>query len=102
MSIAIKKAQSNLHLELNGCQHRVDQPFFHHIIGGVGVLVPPSPEGTLGRTLPAMRGTEDCPRAKATIVTVHQANFKRSKCLSSLAAAMVVEATEEVGRWGDV
>ncbi|KAF9801540.1 hypothetical protein IEO21_10085 [Rhodonia placenta] len=71
-------------------------------IGGVGVSMSPCQEGTLVMTLPATRGTEDCPRAKTAVVTVRRVNFGRSECSSGLVAATAVEATEEVWWRGDV
>ncbi|EED85948.1 predicted protein [Postia placenta Mad-698-R] len=51
---------------------------------------------------PAAGGMEDGPGVEAVVVAVRQVDFGGNKCVSSLTAAMMVEALEET-RWeGDV
>ncbi|EED85789.1 predicted protein [Postia placenta Mad-698-R] len=83
--VSIEQAKCNLHLEFDGGQRRVDQPGRQR-----------------ERTLLATRGMKDCLQTKATIVTVHWANFTRNECSSGLAAATAVKTIEEARRRGDV
>ncbi|OSX56531.1 hypothetical protein POSPLADRAFT_1160116, partial [Postia placenta MAD-698-R-SB12] len=92
----------NLHLELDSGEGSVDLPF-SHCIGGGGVSMSPCHEERVqGLTLPVAGRTEDSPGVEAVVVAIHQVDFEGSECVSSLTAAMAVEAMEEVWRWSDI
>ncbi|EED78860.1 predicted protein [Postia placenta Mad-698-R] len=83
--IIIEETEGNLNLQLDGREGRVDRPGWQQ-----------------ERTLSATRGTKDCMRTEATVVTVHRANFARNECSSGLAAVTTVKTIEEARRRGDV
>ncbi|EED77787.1 predicted protein [Postia placenta Mad-698-R] len=84
VGVSIEQAKCDLHLEFDGGQRRVDQPGRQR-----------------ERTLSATRGTKDCLRTKATVVTVRRADFSGNECLSGLTAATAVKSVEEARRQGD-
>ncbi|OSX64578.1 hypothetical protein POSPLADRAFT_1138689, partial [Postia placenta MAD-698-R-SB12] len=99
--ITIKEAKGNLDLQLDGGEGRVNRPVDEQL-GDEAVAF--DDRFSIGwrrkKTLPATRGTKDCPWTKATVVTVHRANFARNECSGGLMAETAVKVPEEVWRRG--
>ncbi|OSX57850.1 hypothetical protein POSPLADRAFT_1154777, partial [Postia placenta MAD-698-R-SB12] len=105
--VTIEEAEGNLDLQLDGGEGRIDCPVNEQLGDEVVAFdnrasTSPYQGRRREKTLLATRGTKDCLRTKATVVTVHRANFARNECLGGLAAVTAMEMVEKVRRRGDV